>query len=523
MIVAITLLAVSLGYLLWTYARRAGVKKALRDRAGGRLPQAADIIADVSPQCKYRDLDFVLSIIEPKARAGILQEESVLSAIHDRFVNSTNWLQIFSSASILLALVITFWNLNRALGGILFKSELTATDLRPVLELVGANWPLIGAGLGFYLLASVKQHLDWSYYYDWQFWLETKIFPELGVSRSTARQLEKALLQFNETAGKICVAVLPLSGLTNALGTFQTGLATDLLPTIKTALANVSVGLSDKAVESLVAATKSSTKAVEEIQSSQARIVTIVEASEQRSAKLVAVAETTAAAAATIAGALSAQAPQLTQNTTAMGRCTDGLNTLTSSTGALKETVSIATLSIDHHCDTTLALSEQVIALRATLAALVETAGKLEGKGASLQVALARAELAIARIGIPLAKAADHLGTFAEKTAALLSLADAVQKGTSAFESVSTQLSKALEGSTDQLAGVVNEMHALRTIANELRDAVASLHDGSNEVVKTVASTVREIADLVTRLENALANLERSDCPDPPEGAGASA
>jgi predicted nucleic acid-binding Zn-ribbon protein len=392
-------------------------------RKSGRLPhfmevRAGEIRSRLREYTHLSHLEFVLNLVEPKARTGFLQEEAVVDALYDKIVNRSNWLRESSSILILLALAITFFNLHDKLSAVLspHAGTFTPDTLRPVLELVGATWPLIFGGFLLYVLSLFEQCLQSKRFENWRHWLETAIFPEIGSSRSTADQLSSALTQFNNTVGQISQAIAPIQGLETALSGFQNGLIENLIPAVEKSLANVSVNLSTQAVEGLRDVTRESTRILRQIQDNQARILTVVIAAEQRSVAIGAAVQEVASQTSRVAAAMASNAERIESNTSAMTGLYQQLGTATATweqrAATLNDTVGAAAQAIQNNADITRDLTRQTDSLNLFLVELGKQSSALTAEVNSLSSAFAQVQSALAPIVGPLQRTADSVGSF---------------------------------------------------------------------------------------------------------------
>lgn len=488
----------------------------LTTRNSSNLPTPEDFRQDSVRKKVYgklKHLPFVIDMIEPKARKQILQEESVLSALHDRIVNATDGYRETSALCILSALVATFFTLNTGLGDLVNGAQINADSLKPILSLVGFSWPLIAAALALYFFSILKQHLAWQHFDAWRHWLETDIFPELGASRSTLDKLERALGDFNTTARNIGELLLPVQAIGPALHAFQGDLVQHLVPAIKDGLARVSVGLSDDALSEFRKATQHSARAVESIQDNQGRILTLTASSERRTAELAAAVNVIAAQSSNVAAALAQQAPALLD-------CTARINELSQTVGELDKNSHLRAdgmrLTIQ---SVQQALHQQLEDGRRLTAALQSISPVLISADAMLREATAKlgtvaetagkADMTLASITEPLQRLSGTMEPFLAKAASLDqrwqeamlqmgALTDEIHTRTSSLEKTSSALTAALGQSVSELGSVGPALRDTAAAVLQLRAEVAGVSSGN----KLLVSAFGELQALGQKLKN---------------------
>jgi uncharacterized protein YoxC len=492
--------SVALGFLVKFAIKTGFENRHLRGKDGARLPTVKELrdrtARSLLPQYSQLDhLEFVVELIEPRAEKGILQEEAVLGALHDRIVNQTDWYRESSAIAILLGLAITFWRLAQALPK---TKTVTAEDLSPVLSLVGATWPLVGAGLILYGLSTVWQKLAWEHYDAWRHWLETAVFPELGASRSTLKKLDATLDEFTKVAGEITTLLMPIQGIAPALTTFQSDLIDRLVPAIKNGLSRASVGLSDQALRELRSAGTDSLRVVREIQDNQARILSISIAAQRNVAEIAASVSAVAQNAQAVACALEKHEPALQANSAAMVKFHSELEQyagiiavtsrdLTNALTANREAVSLSQT-------TTTGLLAHVKALTPELSANVAALAALSASMAQVQSSIQSTEQILALIPDPLRATAGCLPPLVQKldvvqsrwSEAMLQIAamtDEIARRTNTLDEHARRLANAIVENNGHLQATSAGLSDSRTEFELFRKDLGSLAAGAQEIV----------------------------------------
>lgn len=500
--------ALVLSILVRTLARARLESRILHLRQG--LPKADEIQGGLSPERKRKlpsveYLPAILDIVEPKAKAGILQEDAILSALEGRILHRVNWFRELSSISILAALVFTFFKLHQELQGILSKQDLKGPDLAPIVPLVGANWPLIALGLVFYLAGVFYQRIAWYRFEAYQEWLESEIFPYLGVSRSTSNQLSTALSQFTNTAATMNRSLAPLQQLGTALAEFQNGLINELVPAIKEGLQHVSVGLTDTALNKLTASTEGSARVVRALQDHQARMLTVLMAAEKRTGDLASAVEAVARHTELIGSALSKQSPVVDANTSAMrglgetiresgGRLGTLSASLESNICVLEGAVSKQTRSIDSLSQSITGLGTIVSDADSTMRELRHLAREAAANMSALDRTVSVFGALLAPITEPLTKTAQALPDFATKVDELQarwqesmlqmsSLADEINSRTIKIEASTAEFTAALVSATSSLRVIDDRVVAVIREGESLRRSASLVSDGSRDLI----------------------------------------
>jgi hypothetical protein len=494
-----------LGY---SYARYLQERRDIPARKG--LPPADEIKKGLSPerrgQCnRLKYLPELLDIVEPKAKAGTLQEESVISALEGRMLRGVTWFRELSSIFILAALVITFFRLHQDLPKILSKRHVTAEDLAPIVPLVGANWPLIALGLLFYCGAALYDQIQLCRFKAYEGWLEADIFPHLGVSRSTSDQLAAALKQFTTTAATMNRSLAPLQQLGIVLSDFQTGLVNELVPAIKEGLQHVSIGLSDSAINKLTVTADSSAHVLRALQDQQARMLTIMTASERRTAELAATVDALAHYTHCVSLSLSKQAALLEASTSAADRLGtvvhDATEQMQGQSAALQASVSALEGSLDNQGRI---IEAQAGVIREMITLMSDANRKLGGLTGSMELAVTQvkaldktvmtfAALLDSVVG-PLKALAAAVPDFAtrvndlqerwqEAMLQMTSLAEEVTKRTGQIDGAALQLTESIRNGVVALGTTTAQLGELVNEGEKMRSAVVQISDGSRQIV----------------------------------------
>jgi chromosome segregation ATPase len=469
------------------------------------------------PQYSQLDhLKFVVELVEPRAEKGILQEEAVLGALHDRIVNQTDWYRESSAVAILLGLAITFWRLAQALPK---DKTITAEALSPVLSLVGATWPLVGAGLILYGLSTVWQKLVWEHYDAWRHWLETVAFPELGASRSTLKKLDATLEEFTKVAREITTLLMPIQDLSPVLATFQGDLITRLVPAIKDGLSRVSVGLSDQALNELRLAGTDSLRAVREIQDNQARILSISVAAERNVVEIAASVSAVAQNAQAVASALEKHQPALQANSAAVARLhselEQSIGVITASSRDVINAVTANRDAVDSSRTTTTELIADLRGLRPELSANGAALRVLSTAMAQVQSSMEATEQLFASIPAPLRATAECLPALVQNLDAVQSrwsdailqiaaITDEIGRRTNTLDEHAGRLADALTENNGHLQTTAIGLSDARGDFELLRKDLGSLAAGKQEIVtafrdlQTLAQKLKHLGNTIT-------------------------
>lgn len=518
--VALAICSVAVLWLIWVGFRIKSENQQLRGKSHAQLPTVEEL-RNRKAKSLFREytqlkhLEFVIELIEPRAEKGILQEEAVLNALHDRIVNRLDWYREGSAIAILAALAITFWKLAQTMPE---AKTLTAENLLPILSLVGATWPLVGLGLVLYGLSTVWQTLVWEHYDAWRHWLETVVFPELGASRSTLKKLDATLEEFTNVARQITELLMPIQGLSPALAAFQGDLINLLVPAIKDGLSRASVSLSDQAIRELRSASSDSLRAVREIQDNQARILSISVAAERNVAEIAASVSAVAQKAEAVASALEKHEPALQANSAAVARLHSELEQSITAIAALSRDLINAVTAhrevVDSSRTATAELMVEVRGLRPMLAGNTAALGVLSTGIAQVQSSIEATEEILALLPAPLRATAESMPALVQNLGAVQSrwseamlliaaITDEITRQTNTLDEHARRLADALGENNVHLQTTSTELSDARSDLGLLRKDLGTLAAGTQDIV-TAFRDLQAMAQKLKHLGNTI-------------------
>lgn len=476
-----------------------------------RPPQSEELRGAISAErardfSQHKAVEFVVKVIGPKAKAGLLQEESVLTAVEDFIFPRVCSLRELSAAAILSGLILTFWTLH---------AEFTKFQLRdggggglaPILQLLGATWPLIGLGLVANVSSSIREAINSKRFDLYRRWLEAEIFPRLGASRTTADRLEAALTEFNRTTAGMKSSLEPLQGLGASLSRFQGDMVTMLVPTLQAGLKNVSVGLSEAAASKLTANSDAAAHVLKTVQDHQSRMLALLTQAERRSAQLVSVVESVAQHSSGIATSLGIQANHLLASTSASRDLSEALNqtslrlegrftTLENRLSALEGCLDLQTRSSD---STNLTLAALLNTLRQTEPAVKELCRHLQSilhNSDQLSDVVTKLRSEIQPIIPAVATVAGRMADFntraigmqdrwQEAMLQMSTLAEEFGSRTKVIDDSARELTTILQGSTKALEGLDDRGKELVSNFGEFRQAAVLVTESNKQLGRT--------------------------------------
>lgn len=492
----------------------------LRGEGHARLPTVEELrnrtAKSLLPKyTKLEHLKFVIELVEPRAEKGILQEEAVLNALHDRIVNRIDWYREGSAIAILAALAITFWKLAQTMPK---AKTVTAENLLPMLSLVGATWPLVGLGLVLYGLSTVWQKLVWEHYDAWRHWLESVVFPELGASRSTLKKLDATLEEFTNVARQITTLLMPIQGLSPALAAFQGDLINLLVPAIKDGLSRASVSLSDQAIRELRSASSDSIRAVREIQDNQARILSISVAAERNVAEIAASVSAVAQKAQAVASALEKHEPAVQANNAAVARLHSELERSIAAFAALsRDLINAMTAhreAVDSSRTTTAELMADVKSLRLELSSNTAALGGMSTGIAQVQSSIKATEQILTLLPAPLRTTAESMpalvknldavqSRWSEAMLLIAAITDEIVRRTNTLDEHARRLADALGENNVHLQATSTGLSDTRSDLGLLREDLVTLAAGTQNIV-TAFRDLQAMAQKLKHLGNTI-------------------
>lgn len=469
---------------------------------GMSLPSVTALENGIDPSV-YREvlslpvLGNLLRVIAVKAKRRLIDEAVVIAAVEEDVFKRGAVFREVAAAAILVGLLCTFLTLFMELGT--FNAEVLQAKYAQVVQLVGLNWPAVLVGLVATVCSAGVRKWNDRLFAACRWWLEERVFPELGMARGTADLLRGSLEQFNKTTGHLIATMAPLQQLGTVMRGFQTSMVEQMVPAVKEAFSNVTVGLSDSALQEFHAFTLESRRLLARIAADHAKMLELYEAAERRTAQI----------------------------ETATLRAVSSLDSIGDRTGEL---VDVLRLNCERSAELTAVLPattqvaydllDAIGKIELATSRLIVGASELSGKAGPMTVALGEVKLAVEELKTTAASANEILrpaleiipvfrsavqvtsDRWQESVLQMAEMLEATIARAKKIEETSTSLSALLEGISSTVPRVAAELERHGATLGSLMEELPHLSDGFSQLRKDIVALSGQLGNNTSQMES---------------------